>query len=101
MPSYDYGCPKCGETDNRIVAIKDRDEQFCEAQAAATTEEIGPNVCMMVPGPTCGERLERVEIPSSQTNLVDKQWRVKALLADGRRIPGSFDGRVRNQKGFG
>jgi len=97
MPSYDYVCssPSCQVAVNRIVSISARDDQRCDvpdtrSQVTSTAVDV------------CGAPLVREEIPSGQANLVDKQWRVKAIMSDGSRVPGSFGvGRSRTHKGFG
>lgn len=39
MPIYDYKCPKCGHTFNKLISIDERDNVVCES---------------------CGEKVERV-----------------------------------------
>ena len=88
MPLYSFTCPNCKWSGDRIVSIADRDKQVCHDPFNHTTP--------------CQTHLERIEIPDSQTNFVDKRWGYKAIMGDGQRVPGSFGmGRPRNHKGFG
>lgn len=95
MPIYEYRCPSCGHEEDRLVSMNGRDGQVCGQEVATNVELTGFEHMR------CGGHLERTEIASVQTNLVDKRWQYKAILGDGQRVPGSFGmGRPRNHRGF-
>lgn len=44
MPSYDYSCPKCGNSTSMIVPYSERDNQLCECGEILVKEFPCPSV---------------------------------------------------------
>jgi hypothetical protein len=65
MPYYEYTCLPCDHEEERYVSDPvDRDDQLCA---------------------TCGYRLTRTEIPSSQVTRADSNYVPKVVMSDGTR----------------
>ena len=66
MPMYEYECPKCGRAEDRLVPLRQADEQTCG----------------------CGEDFKRVEIPSATFGRIGFIPGVE--LANGQFVRGTF-----------
>jgi putative FmdB family regulatory protein len=78
MPIYDYVCSACETKEERRVAGKARDDQWCA---------------------TCASPLLREEISTTQPPKVDARYQMKAVMSDGSHVPGHFGVMASKNKG--